>query len=492
MRLKAYAQAAHFGPTMLITTISFLLALRLGTIGPALLIAFTVFLGQLIIGWSNDIYDYSDDVKHNRTNKPLVASAISLGQLRRDTLILVPLAIIANLIGPLGLKGGSVYLLGVGCGIAYNFYFKFSPLSPLPYAVACAALPASIFYAVDRTPPLWVLAVGAMLGVAFHFVNVLKDLKQDIESSIGGLPQRIGKRGSSVIALILVAGATVIFINSPVAKDLTSIEFTASASEFTVGGDRPTLAILPASYDEDVPAPLLIDLHGYSGTSLSQVQYTKMNIAAQKRGVIYVAPDGLPDSEGNQFWNAFKACCNFSSNPVNDVEFIQSLIDEISSKASVDPKRIYLFGHSNGHFMTYKFACSNPETVAAIAGLAGAMDIDSNSCGATTPVSVLHIHGTSDDTINYAGSSLFGNLYTSAAESVRRWAEIDRCLLTPIPGPDFDFVASIQGLETISSIYSCPEASVELWSIENGTHGPFFNPNFGLKVIDWFLAHPKK
>lgn len=492
MRLKAYAKAAHFGPTMLITAISFLLSAQLWWEGPAYLIAFTVFLGQLIIGWSNDIYDYNDDVKHNRNNKPLVAGTISLRQLRRATFILVPIAVIANLVGPLGLKGGSVYLLGVGCGIAYNFYFKFSPLSPVPYAVACAALPASIFYAVERTPPLWVLAVGAMLGVAFHFVNVLKDLKQDIESSIGGLPQRIGKRGSSVIALLLVVGAAVIMINSPVAEDLTSKEITTSASEFTVGGDRPTLAILPDGYDEEIPAPLLIDLHGYSGTSLSQRQYVEMNIAAHKRGVIYVAPDGLTDSLGNQFWSAFKACCNFDKNPVNDVEFIQSLIDEISSKASVDPKRIYLFGHSNGHFMTYKFACSNPETVAAIAGLAGAMDSDADSCGATTPVSVLHVHGTSDTTINYSGASIVGNFYTSAQESVRRWAEIDKCLLNPIAGPDFDFVSSIQGLETISSIYSCPEASVELWSIENGTHGPLFNPNFGQKVIDWFLAHPKK
>jgi poly(3-hydroxybutyrate) depolymerase len=492
MKLKAYAQAAHFGPTMLITAISFLLSTKLWSVGPASVIAFTVFLGQLIIGWSNDIYDYNDDVKHNRTNKPLVAGDISLQQLRRATFLLTPIAVIANLAGPLGIKGGSVYLLGVGCGIAYNFYFKFSPLSPLPYAVACAALPASIFYAIDRTPPLWVLAVGAMLGVAFHFVNVLKDLAQDIESSIGGLPQRIGKRGSFVIALILVVGAAVIFINSPVAKDLTSIEFTTSASEFTVGGDRPTLAILPTGYDEDVPAPLLIDLHGYSGTSLSQAQYLEMNAAAQARGVIYAAPDGLPDSQGNQFWNAFKVCCNFDGNPVDDVEFIQSLIDEISNKASVDPKRIYLFGHSNGHFMTYKFACSRPETVAAIAGLAGAMDSDADSCVATSPVNVLHIHGTSDETINYTGGSLFGNFYTGAADSVRRWTEIDKCLLTPIPGPNFDFVASIQGFETISSKYSCPEASVELWSIENGTHGPLFNPHFGLKVIDWFLAHPKK
>ena len=214
IKLRAFAKASHFGPTLLITLISFVLAARLWWEGPAYVIAFTVFLGQLIIGWSNDVYDYDDDLKHNRTNKPLVAGTISVQQLRRATFILLPIAVIANLVGPLGIKGGSVYLLGVGCGIAYNFYFKFSPLSPLPYAVACAALPASIFYATDRTPPSWVLAVGAILGVAFHFANVLKDLSQDRESEIGGLPQRMGKGLSIAIAVALLLVSISLFMNN--------------------------------------------------------------------------------------------------------------------------------------------------------------------------------------------------------------------------------------------------------------------------------------
>ena len=468
-----------------------MLATRLWWEGPAYVIAFTVFLGQLIIGWSNDIYDYDDDLKHNRTNKPLVAGTLSVQQLRRATFILLPIAVIANLVGPLGIKGGSVYLLGVGCGIAYNFYFKFSPLSPLPYAVACAALPASIFYATDRIPPMWVLAVGAILGVAFHFANVLKDLSQDRESEIGGLPQRLGKSASTIIALILLICAALIFTNSPGTQDLTSIEST-QASTFIVGGERATFVTLPAGYSKGAPAPLLIDLHGYMSNSLTHEKFAKMDIAAQKRGVIYAAPDGLADSQGYQFWNASKACCNFNSNSVDDSAFIQSLIDEISSKASVDPQRIYVFGHSNGHFMTYKFACSHPETVAAIAGLAGAMDIDPASCGATKPVSVLHIHGTGDATINYSGGSILGNVYTSAQESAKRWTEKDKCSPTSKVGPAFDLVTSIAGLETTPTIYSCPAARVELWSIKDGAHGPTLDSNFALTVMDWLLAHPKK
>ena len=213
-KLRAYASAAHFGPTMIVTTIAFVLALALGPFTTALGIALTVFLGQLIIGWSNDIYDYRDDLKHYRTNKPLVAGSITVTELTRTTYIFIPIAIIANLIGPLGLTGGSVYLLGVGWGIAYNFYFKFSLLSPLPYAIACAALPASVFYGLERTPPLWILATGSLLGVAFHFLNVLKDLSQDRESAIGGLPQRMGKRNSlgAVITLLILAIASAIFL----------------------------------------------------------------------------------------------------------------------------------------------------------------------------------------------------------------------------------------------------------------------------------------
>jgi 4-hydroxybenzoate polyprenyltransferase len=220
--LKAYAIAAHFGPTMLITTISFLLAAQLWWEGPAYLIAFTVFLGQLLIGWSNDIYDYQDDLKHNRVNKPLVSGQLTIEHLKRATFILLPFAVIANLLGPLGLKGGAVYLLGVGCGIAYNFYFKFRITSPLVYFIALAALPASIFYAVDRNPPLWVLVSSSLLGVAFHFANVLKDLSADRDSNIGGLPQRLGKKASLVIIAILLITVIAILLNSPISSTFTS------------------------------------------------------------------------------------------------------------------------------------------------------------------------------------------------------------------------------------------------------------------------------
>jgi 4-hydroxybenzoate polyprenyltransferase len=126
---------------------------------------------------------------------------------------MVPFSFIANLAGPLGIKGGLVYMFGVACGVAYNFYFKFSILSPLPFAVAFAALPSCIAISKDITPPTWMWLGGALFGMAAHFINVIKDMKQDQISEIKGLPQRLGTRKSIVAAVLLIAlGFAVIFL----------------------------------------------------------------------------------------------------------------------------------------------------------------------------------------------------------------------------------------------------------------------------------------
>jgi 4-hydroxybenzoate polyprenyltransferase len=125
---------------------------------------------------------------------------------------MVPFSFIANLLGPLGIKGGLVYMLGIACGVAYNFYFKFSFLSPLPYAIAFAALPSSVALSKDVTPPVWMWLGGALFGMAAHFINVIKDMKQDQVSGIQGLPQRLGTKKSIVVAVALIAVGSVVLL----------------------------------------------------------------------------------------------------------------------------------------------------------------------------------------------------------------------------------------------------------------------------------------
>ena len=209
-KIRSYLIASHFGPTALVTTITFILASNLWWEGPAYIIAFGIFLGQLIVGWTNDLYDFRDDLKHNRVNKPLVAAALKPAELKRAIFIVLPIAVLVNLAGPLGLKAGAISLLGIGLGVSYNFYLKPTAFSPIPYALAFALLPAALVIATDRTPPLWMYWAGGLLGMSAHFANVLKDFKEDKASGISSLPISLGRITSRLATAAFLISATII------------------------------------------------------------------------------------------------------------------------------------------------------------------------------------------------------------------------------------------------------------------------------------------
>ena len=212
-KIRALAKASHFGPTLIVTAISWFFATYYWWEGIAYVIAFGVFTGQLVVGWSNDLYDFADDLKHNRIKKPLVAGTITQKHLMKWLRFMVPFSFVANLLGPLGFKGGLVYMFGISMGVAYNFYFKYNVFSWLPYALAFAALPSCIAISKDIAPPVWMWLGGAIFGSAAHFINVIKDIDQDRASGIGGAPQRIGKRNSIFAAVLLIAlGASTLYL----------------------------------------------------------------------------------------------------------------------------------------------------------------------------------------------------------------------------------------------------------------------------------------
>jgi 4-hydroxybenzoate polyprenyltransferase len=213
-QLIGLPKASHFGPTVLVTTLSLFFASLYWWEGPALVIAFGVFLGQLVVGWSNDLIDYQDYLKHHRMKKPLVAGLIATSGLLTCLRIVLPLAILANLFGPLGFIGGGLSIFAIGWAVLYNFYFKFTIFSWLPYAVAFASLPSCMALSKGYLPPLWMWLGGGLFGIAAHFLNVIKDMKEDHISGIKGLPQRCGTKVSVVVALLLILSAVALLLAS--------------------------------------------------------------------------------------------------------------------------------------------------------------------------------------------------------------------------------------------------------------------------------------
>ena len=203
-----YLRAAHFPPTMIVTSLAFLFSSSLFTVRDSLVIGVTVFSGQLVVGWSNDLIDAPRDRIQGRLNKPVATGELIASHLRLAIIIDLIICTALSLFGPLGIRGGSLHLLAVGFGVSYNIYFKNNLLSPIPYIFAFAALPSTPYVALGRTPPLWIVICGGLFGILAHFANVLKDLDEDRAIGILGLPQLVGTRAS-----IFIAGLCLIIIS---------------------------------------------------------------------------------------------------------------------------------------------------------------------------------------------------------------------------------------------------------------------------------------
>lgn len=266
-----------------------------------------------------------------------------------------------------------------------------------------------------------------------------------------------------------------------------------STSTTTVSSVRAYSKFVPSSYSKDTSIPLVVLLHGYGATGAQQESYMKFESVAEKNKFILVYPDGTTDSVGKRFWNATDACCNFFSE-VDDDAYLLSILKEVESNYSIDAKRIYFVGHSNGGFMSYRMACRHPDRIAAIASLAGASFFKETDCGAKSSVSVLQVHGTKDETILYEGGQILGNSYPSAFASASQWATVNQCTKNAVSrSTKLDLEGNIAGDETsIKAWTNCQNSSeVELWTVENATHIPTLSSTFATKIWEFFAAHPK-
>ena len=258
-------------------------------------------------------------------------------------------------------------------------------------------------------------------------------------------------------------------------------------------GDIPL--IVPTDYDDQTAVPLLVLLHGYSFTGNRQEDYMKFGELVNSHGFLLAYPDGTQESGGNrnQFWNAGETCCNFMGSDVDDSAYVLSIIQAVQSKFNIDPKKIYLVGHSNGGFMSYRAAHDHSDTIAAIASLAGAgLTIDASA--PPNPVHVLQIHGTSDSVIAYEGGDIQGNSYPGAVATVKRWAGFNGCAVEGVDMGRIDLEKEIAGEETTVTRYTkgCNSGgSSELWTIEDGSHVPVISETFSQHIVEWLLAHPK-
>lgn len=250
--------------------------------------------------------------------------------------------------------------------------------------------------------------------------------------------------------------------------------------------ERPATYFVPKAYDATAPYPLVILLHGYSASGWLQDGYFGTSSYVDEKNFFLITPDGTKSSVGTSFWNGTPSCCDFENSGVDDVGYIVSLIDELSLYYHIDPARVYLIGHSNGGFMSYRLACDAGDRITALVSLAGGTYSDHAKCQGTTPVSVLQVHGDADDVVPYGG----GNGAPGAVGAVERWSTHNGCDYDALPGEEMDLDAGLPGADTqVLRWGGCDQGTgVELWTIVGGAHVPDLRPEFTEKALDFLLS----
>lgn len=260
------------------------------------------------------------------------------------------------------------------------------------------------------------------------------------------------------------------------------------------GGDRPTSLFVPGGYQASEPAPLLLMLHGIGVSPALEESYLQFTPVAAQRGILYAHPGGTLNPQLQPFWNATDACCDFYKSQVDDVAYLSGLIDEIKGRYAVDPARVFIVGHSNGGFMANRMACERADLVTGIVSLAGATFAGAGACKPSAPVSMVQVHGTSDETVLYGGGVFFGVAYPGAVTTASRWAALDGCALGDQTATTIDLDAMIPGAETQvrrAGPACAAQSAVELWTIQGGTHNPYVTGTLASAAVDFLLAHPR-
>jgi polyhydroxybutyrate depolymerase len=223
---------------------------------------------------------------------------------------------------------------------------------------------------------------------------------------------------------------------------------------------------LPPNYDVSSAFPLLIALHGRLGTGKKMIKQTDFNRIADREGFIVVYPEGF-----KRGWADGRGITHADKRGVDDVAFIDKLIEVLQGKLSINHTRIYVAGHSNGGFMAQRLAIERSHKFAAVAVVAASLSewlASRFTPSRSMPVSF--INSTADTVTPYEGGRQPGGAQVlSVEDTVKIWVRFNGCKEAPE-------VQDVHGLNNgpLVSVFtygSCKNHSqVKLYKIKDGGH----------------------
>lgn len=127
---------------------------------------------------------------------------------------------------------------------------------------------------------------------------------------------------------------------------------------------------LPAARSS-APMPLVMLLHGSTGTGAEMLRDSHLAETADRHGFVVVSPDGGIAAKRGYVWNIPGVLTVSGTLPPkdarDDVAYLTDLVDRLVATGCVDAKRAYLTGLSGGGRMASWLGCVAPGRFAGIA-----------------------------------------------------------------------------------------------------------------------------
>jgi len=221
-----------------------------------------------------------------------------------------------------------------------------------------------------------------------------------------------------------------LILSSICSADLTPGDHTRSLE--SGGRTRQYLIHIPPQYDGQEETPVVLVFHGGAMNARAIQLHTGMNKKSDEAGFIAVYPDGTGWLKKMLTWNGGNCCGYAMRNKVDDVAFVNALLDDLAKVVKVDARRVYATGISNGAILSYLLASELSNRIAAIAPVAGPMG--TASCSPKRPVPVIHFHGTNDTFAPYEGRQGKGltlTIFYSVEHSTNNWVKANGCTGEP-------------------------------------------------------------
>jgi polyhydroxybutyrate depolymerase len=233
------------------------------------------------------------------------------------------------------------------------------------------------------------------------------------------------------------------------------------------GLKRSYILHLPPTARPDRQIPVVFVLHGGMGNAEGAIRMSGFNEIADQNGFAVVYPNGSGrlNDEKVLTWNGGNCCAYAQENNVDDVGFLRAIVVALQDWMSIDSKRIFATGMSNGGILAQRLGCEAADLFAAIAPVSGTLNY--SPCTPTQPISVIEFHGNADRHIPYEGGigpeSLVNVDFASVHDSIIFWATDNYCDLKPQ-------TVTVQEIRHDAWTGCAGSASVELYTILGGGH----------------------